>query len=287
MIPVGATRSREAHHKESVSSGSVPRGTWAGRVIVGILVVFVAAPILWLAYSAFIPKEALFSGATIPVGFTLKNFLDLLKPEVIPDLIRPLIVSLVLSGLVAVLNVGIALPAAFAIRSGTPILGAYLFLLSVPVELLLIPLYGLLKDLHLLNSPLAMVLPFLASPFTVFLIYGGLVRLPWAYVEAAKLDGANNLLIITRVIAPLLRPELTAAGVLAFAAHWNLVLYPAVVMNDQRWWTVQVALTNLLRKDPNNWGGLGAAAMLTSLPILILYVIFERRITRTIEGGLK
>ncbi len=279
MIPVA----RPHDPRERVSSGAIPRGTWFGRVVVGLLVIFIAAPMLWLAYSAFIPKEALFSGATIPVGFTMNNFLELPFAE----LIRPLIVSLVLSSLVAVLNVGIALPAAFAIRSGTPILGAYLFLLSVPVELLLIPLYGLLKDLHLLNSPLAMVLPFLASPFTVFLIYGGLVRLPWAYVEAAKLDGANNLAIIVRVIAPLLRPELTAAGVLAFAAHWNLVLYPAVVMNDQRWWTVQVALTNLLRKDPNNWGGLGAAAMLTSIPILILYVIFERRITRTIEGGLK
>jgi multiple sugar transport system permease protein len=279
LIPL----TRRTEPREPVSSGSVPRGTWTGRVIVALLVVFVAAPILWLAYSAFIPKEALFSGATIPVGFTLKNFLELPFAE----LIRPLIVSLVLSSTVAVLNVGIALPAAFAVRSGTPILGVYLFLLSIPAELLLIPLYGLLKDLHLLNNPLAMVMPFLASPFTVFLLYGGLLRLPWAYVEAAKLDGANNLAIITRVIAPLLRPELTAAGVLAFAAHWNLVLYPSVVMNDQRWWTVQVALTNLLRKDPNNWGGLGAAAMLTSIPILILYVIFERRITRTIEGGLK
>ncbi len=277
MIPL---RNQE---REAVRAGSVPRGTWAGRIVVGLLVVFVLMPIVWLAYSAFIPKEVIFSGATIPIGFTLQNFLEL----PFAGLIRPLLVSLVISGLVATLQIMIALPAAYAIRSGTPLLAVYLFLLSIPAELLLIPLYGLLQDLRLLNNPLALVMPFIASPFTVFLIYGGMVRLPWAYIEAAKLDGANNLAVMTRVVAPLLRPELTAAAVLAFAAHWNLVLYPTVVMNDQNWWTVQVALRNLLQKDPNNWGGLGAAAMLTSLPILILYVLFERRITRTIEGGLK
>jgi multiple sugar transport system permease protein len=101
------------------------------------------------------------------------------------------------------------------------------------------------------------------------------------------LDGATNLQILTRVIAPVLRPELTAAAVLGFAAHWNLVLYPRVVLNDQNWWTVQVALTELLRKNPNSWGLLGAAAMVTSIPILLMYLFFERRVTKTLEGGLK
>jgi multiple sugar transport system permease protein len=80
---------------------------------------------------------------------------------------------------------------------------------------------------------------------------------------------------------------MTAAAVLAFAAHWNLVLYPKVVVDNPAWLTVQVALVNMLRQHPNEWGRLGAAAMLTSLPILLLYLFFERRITKTLEGGLK
>jgi multiple sugar transport system permease protein len=59
------------------------------------------------------------------------------------------------------------------------------------------------------------------------------------------------------------------------------------MLNDKNWYTVQVALNELLRAEPFNWGRLGAAAMLTSLPILVLYLIFERRVTKTIEGGLK
>jgi multiple sugar transport system permease protein len=274
------TRSR----KLQTSNGtSLPRGTWLGKALVFILVIFIALPILWLAYAAFLPKEVVFNNAAIPVGFTLNNFLELPFNE----LIRPLILSMVLSTLVAFLQLAFALPAAFAIRAGTNLLWFFLLMLPISADLLIIPLYGLLKDLHLLNSPLALVLPFLVSPFTVFLLYSGLVKLPWAYVEAAKLDGASNFQIIRKVIAPLLRPELTAAGVLAFAAHWNIVLFPKVMLNDKNWYTVQVALNELLRSDPFNWGKLGAAAMLTSLPIIVLYLIFERRVTKTIEGGLK
>ncbi len=272
------------NRKLQTSNGTgLPRGTWLGKALVFMLVVFIALPILWLAYAAFLPKEVVFNNAAIPVGFTLNNFLEL----PFDNLIRPLILSMVLSTLVAFLQLAFALPAAFAIRAGTNLLWFFLLMLPISADLLIIPLYGLLKDLHLLNSPLALVLPFLVSPFTVFLLYSGLVRLPWAYVEAAKLDGASNFQIIRKVIAPLLRPELTAAGVLAFAAHWNIVLFPKVMLNDKNWYTVQVALNELLRSDPFNWGKLGAAAMLTSLPIIVLYLIFERRVTKTIEGGLK
>jgi multiple sugar transport system permease protein len=203
------------------------------------------------------------------------------------ELLRPLALSLVVSSAVVVLQLVTALPAAYALRSGVRLLPLYLLLLSVPAELLLIPLYSLLKDLKLLNNPLALVVPFIANPFIVFLLYSGIAKLPWTFVEAAKLDGATNLQILTRVIAPLLRPEMIAAGVLGFAAHWNLVLYPKVMLDNPAWWTVQVALTDMLRKDPNAWGKLGAAAMITSLPILVLYLFFESRVTKTLEGGLK
>jgi multiple sugar transport system permease protein len=270
--------------KLQTSNGTgLPRGTWLGKTLVLLLVVFIALPILWLAYAAFLPKEVVFSQQSVPVGFTLNNFLELPFNE----LIRPLILSLILSTSVAFLQLIFALPAAFAIRAGTNLLWFFLLMLPISADLLIIPLYGLLKDLHLLNSPLALVLPFLVSPFTVFLLYSGMVRLPWAFVEAAKLDGASNFQVIRKVIAPLLQPELTAAGVLAFAAHWNIVLFPKVMLNDKNWYTVQVALNELLRAEPFNWGRLGAAAMLTSLPIIVLYLVFERRVTKTIEGGLK
>jgi multiple sugar transport system permease protein len=258
----------------------LPQGTFIGRIIVAVVVFLTILPLVWLLYSSFLPKEAIFASEGIPSGFTLENYQNLPFNE----LIRPLLVSLLLSGGVAVMQLVVGLPAAYAIRSGAPLLGLYLLLLSIPAELLLVPIYGVLQGLGMLNTPWALVVPFFANPFTIFLIYSGVLRLPWAYIEAAKLDGAGTWAILSRVVAPLVKPELTAAAVLAFAAHWNLVLYPRVVSSDERWWTVQVALTDLLRKNPNEWGLIGAAAMLSSLPILVLYLLFERRVTRTIEG---
>jgi multiple sugar transport system permease protein len=107
---------------------------------------------------------------------------------------------------------------------------------------------------------------------------------PWELVEAARLDGAREGTILARVVAPVLRPELVAAAVLAFAAHWNLVLFPRVTTTEQLW-TVQVFLTDLLRTRSFEWGLLGAAALVASAPILILYLVFERRILATFEKG--
>jgi multiple sugar transport system permease protein len=254
-----------------------------GQILVVLLGIFIVLPMAWLAYSAFLPKEQVFVGDALPRGLTFDNFLSL----EFDNLLRPLMVSLVASTVVTIVQLVVSLPAAFAIRAGAPLLGVYLVLLAIPAEMLLVPLYGLLQSLGMLNEPLALIAPFLANPFTVFLLYSGLLRLPWAYIEAARIDGASEFAILRKVVAPLLRPELTAAAVLAFAAHWNLVLYPRVVENDKRWWTVQIALSELLRIKPNEWGVLGAAAIVTSLPVIILYLFFERRVTRTIEGGIK
>ena len=84
-----------------------------------------------------------------------------------------------------------------------------------------------------------------------------------------------------------MRPPVVAAGVFAFAAHWNLVLYPRVVVSDPGLWTLQTWLTDLQRKYPTDWGLLSAAALRSVLPIALLYLLFERRVVATFEEGLK
>jgi len=185
---------------------------------------------------------------------------------------------------VAQLSFGLA--AAYAIRNGARITALVLILLALPSELLLVPLYRLLQTLSLIDTFGALVVPFLASPLVVFLLLQALRRVPWELVEAARIDGASEPTILARVVAPVLRPELTAAAVLAFAAHWNLVLFPRVTTTESIW-TVQVFLSNLLRTRPFEWGLLGAAALVASAPILILYIVFEKRILTTFEAGFR
>ena len=263
-------------------SGGV--GRVLGHLFVGAILLFVALPFLWMAYAAFMPKEAVYSGELFSrVGVSLENVRALARE----GFWGRLLFSLALSSGVALLQLLTALLAAYALRAGLGLLPFYLVLMAVPAELLLVPLYGILKRLSLLETPWALVLPFAASPFAVYLVYQAMRAIPEELLEAARLDGAGHRVLLGRILLPLVRPSLVAAGVLAFAAHWNLVLYPRVVVSDPRFWTVQTWLTDLQRKYPTDWGLLSAAALLSVLPIALLYLLFERRVVATFEEGLK
>jgi multiple sugar transport system permease protein len=250
------------------------------RLVAALFTLFVAVPLVWIVYAAFIPAEALVQANIATFGFTLQHFVDLLPT----GLWRALGVSLATTGTAVLGQLVFGLGAAYALRNGLRLLALVMLLLALPSELLLVPLYRQLQGLGVIDTPLALVLPFLASPIVIFLLLQGLRRVPWEVVEAARLDGAGELTIVGRVVAPILRPELVATGVLAFAAHWNLVLYPRI-MTGESLWTVQVFLTELLRTRPFEWGLLAAAALVASLPIVVLYIVFEKRIIETFEAG--
>ncbi len=253
------------------------------RLVTLAFAMFVAAPLLWLLYAAFLPPEAILFANLRPTGVTLANFSELMGTGIW----RAMGVSLLATGLTVLGQLGTGLLAAYAIRAGFPLMSLVLFVLVLPLELLLVPLYRQLQALGLLDSLAVLIVPFLASPLVIFLLLQSLRRLPWELVEAARLDGAGEVTIVTRVIAPLLRPELAATAVLAFAAHWNLVLYPRVMAGERSLWTVQVFLADLLRSRPLDWGLLGAAAFVTTIPMFILYILFEKRIVAVFESSFK
>lgn len=253
------------------------------QAVVVLACLFVGLPILWLLYAAFLPPEAVLEARLVPRGLSLANFR--LLPE--SGVFRSLGLSLLASGATVLGQLLVGLAAAYAMWTGLRLLPLVLAVLVLPAELLLVPLYRELQVFGLLDTFWALVLPFLASPLVIFLLHQALQRLPWDLVEAASLDGARHGTILLRVVAPLLRPELAAAGVLGFAAHWNLVLYPKVMAGERSLWTVQVFLNELIKNRPLDWGLLGAAAFVTTLPLLVLYAVFEERIVKVFETTFK
>jgi multiple sugar transport system permease protein len=171
-------------------------------------------------------------------------------------------------------------------RTGLKLLPVILLVLALPSELFLIPLYRELRVMQLLDTLWALMLPFLASPLVIFLLAQALKRIDWEIFEAAHIDGADHWTVMWRIVVPLLRSELLAAGIIGFAAHWNLVLFPKVVISEPTLWTIQVFLNELLKNQPLEWGLLGAAALVSTLPILMLYLFFEQRIIKVFELSL-
>ena len=253
------------------------------RILAFIFCSFVALPILWMLYSAFLPAEAILYLDMTTFGFSLANFQQAFQSGIW----RALAISLLVSGATVALQLVTGLMIAYALRAGLKLRWLVLFSLAIPSELLMVPLYRELQIFGLLNTLWALVLPFAASPLIIFLLYQSLGRLPWALVEAAHLDGASELRITFGILAPLLRPEMLAAAILAFAAHWNLVLFPKVMIDQEHLYTVQVFLNQLLRDHPLDWGLLGAASLLATLPLVLLYLMFEQRITQVFESSFK
>lgn len=249
------------------------------RIVAALFAAFVALPLVWLAYLGFLPPGAVLEARLLPSGVSLANFAELAGS----GLARALVLSLAVSGVTVAGQLVLGLAAAYAIWLGLRARWAVLLTLVLPVELLLIPLYGLLDRLSLLDTIFALVLPFLARPVVIFLLLQALRRFPIELLEAAALDGARHPTLLARVVAPVMAPHLTAAGVLGFAAHWNMVLFPRVMVTDRELWTVNLWLAELLRGRPLEWGLLGAAALLATLPLVVAFLLLERPILRAFD----
>lgn len=165
---------------------------------------------------------------------------------------------------------------------------ALLTTLMLPFEIRMIPLYFLMKDLHLSDSLLALIVPFLAGGFGTFLMRQFISTIPDDLIDAARVDGANEFTIFWRIVLPLCGPALAALAVLTALWRWNDVLWPLLVISDKNNFTVTLGLAIAGRAQGIYTGVALANATLAILPIILLYLLLQRYIIRGITlTGLK
>ncbi|QGN58705.1 carbohydrate ABC transporter permease [Nostocoides sp. HKS02] len=154
--------------------------------------------------------------------------------------------------------------------------------LLVPGVVTFVPLFVLVTNLGLTNTLPGLILPFLVSPFGVFLMRQFILGLPRDLLDAGRVDGAGELRIFARIFLPLCGPALATLGILTFLGSWNNFLWPLVVAQQEDKYTLPVALA-LYAKGQNStqYGLLLAGATVVVLPILAIFLVFQRRV---IEG---
>jgi len=154
--------------------------------------------------------------------------------------------------------------------------------LMIPGVVTFVPLFVLVANAGLIDSLPGLILPFLVSPFGVFLMRQFIMGLPRDLLDAGRVDGAGELRIFARIILPLCGPALATLGILTFLGSWNNFLWPLVVAQTEDTYTLPVALA-LYSKGQNstNYGLLLAGATVVVLPILAVFLAFQRRF---IEG---
>jgi multiple sugar transport system permease protein len=159
----------------------------------------------------------------------------------------------------------------------------------VPFESYMIPLYLQLNAIKWINTYQGIVLPTLFLSFGIFLMRQHVASaIPTDYLEAARIDGASEWWILWRVITPLSLPALSAIGIFAFIQAWGAFIWPLLVANDQLLFNMEVGLTAFQFKFSSDYGKLMAGSVISTLPMLVIFLILRRRIIDSVAlTGLK
>ncbi|WP_226972052.1 MULTISPECIES: carbohydrate ABC transporter permease [unclassified Thermosynechococcus] len=160
--------------------------------------------------------------------------------------------------------------------------------LVIPFQLLVIPIFLILKAGHLINTYGALILPTAANGFGVFLMRQFFLTLPVALEEAALLDGANRWQVLWHILLPLSRPALVTLFIFTFIGEWNDLFKPLVFTTKPELITVQLSLANFQEQFTNDWPLMMAAAVIATVPVMILFILGQRQLIRGIATtGLK
>jgi ABC-type glycerol-3-phosphate transport system permease component len=284
-IALGATAGHQASRPPRRARG---RATVLREAVLIGVSVLVAAPVAWMALAILRAPRALFAGS-LPFPPHLANIAHALAELPWGQLLLHTVtmaigVSLgqLLTGLLAAYGLACW---RFPGRRLLLILVAGSWL--VPFQVTILPNYVLLSRLGLLNSVAGVIVPQLSSAFAVMLLRQHLKDFPAELLEAARVDGLSSWSILWRVVVPNLAPALAALEILLFIGAWNEYLWPLIVYNSPDS-VLQVGIRYLLNVNNPDYGALLAAAGLATLPLLVLYLILQRRVVDAfVRSGLR
>ena len=252
-------------------------------------------PTIWMLSLSLQPNEILARTTTntgyglVPYPFTLENYINLLSLGNTPRwFFNSLIVATGMTAVTLILSTtaGYAL-ARIPFRGRALVFILILGGLMVPEQVIFIPLYTMFADWDLHNTYTAMIIPRLAVPLGVFLMMQFFRSIPEEVEEAAVLDGAGRWAIFTRIMLPLSVPAITTLAIITFLYAWNDYLWPLVSAQRQEMYTITVGLGSIQSNfaQTEGLGRLMASGVMASLPVIALFIVFQRFVIRGIAMG--
>jgi multiple sugar transport system permease protein len=263
------------------------------------MIVLIVFAILWLIPSLFALKTALTDNGTSALGAgpiiasfspTLHSFASLFQAG---DIWNWYIASAITSVITAALTVFFASMAAYALsrfrfRGRNTVFLLIVLGIMIPTQVLIVPIFQELGAVNLLNTYWGVILPQVPAVIAVFIFKQFFDGIPRDLEEAARIDGANRWRVYWSVILPLSRPVIAAVTILTFVGVWNNLLLPLFVVANPNLMTIPVGLATVQGSFGQRYSDIQAGAILGALPLVVLYVLFQRQIVEGVTGsGLK
>lgn len=263
--------------------------TW---VFVGLVTLICALPLYWLILSSIKPIELLAQVSFIPQQVTLQNYAEAFASPVPRWLFNTVLIAV----LTTALGLAVATLAAFGFaryrfRGKTVLFALVIASLAIPEYASVLPTFAIMRELVLLNTYAAVVLPMAANALVLFLLRQYFTQLPAELFDAARIDGASEIRVFWSVALPLVRPGLGAAGLILFLSSWNAYLLPLVMMNRTEDFTIPVGLAFLHSQlntgymEISPWGAVTAGTVLSIMPLIICLMLMQRHFVAGLTAG--
>lgn len=249
-------------------------------------------PVVWMVAASFMRRQDVTSSVKLwPPVWKPHNYVEIFTDF---NLDHYFLNSVFIVGSIVGLNllfcsmVGYSL-AKFEFPGRSLIFGFILSTIMVPFTAILIPLYLIVRDFHWINTYQALIIPFSMSAFGIFLMRQFMMAIPDDYLDAARVDGASEIGIFLRIVLPLSGPALTSLAIITFVTYWDEFLWPLVVTTTDKYRPLTVGLAKFQDEYGTQWHLLMAGAVVTAVPVVILFLVLQRRFFEAAGGlaGLK
>ncbi|MDO4622074.1 MAG: carbohydrate ABC transporter permease [Eubacteriales bacterium] len=255
--------------------------TFLKNVLSWIISIIMLVPLALIVVNAFKPdSEALTLSLTLPKVWTFDNFAVVVEKG---KLLRSFLNSFLYAGSATLITILLGSMAAyvFSRRRGRKETLVYMYMvLGIVIPINYVALMKVMQVTHLNNKAIGIILLYTAMqlPFTVFLLYGFVSKVPVELDEAAVIDGCGPFRLFFRIVMPMMRSSMVTAGVLCFLNTWNEFVMPLYFLNSSEKWPMTLAVYNFFGQYEKSWNLICADILLTCLPVIILYLVCQKYI---------
>lgn len=292
MIAATSHRSERATTDKHSSRRLIKRRlrSYTTHSVLVLLAAVMLMPFGWMVLTSFKPANDVF--ASPPVFISENASFDAYRDVLDDGLLRNIVNTAVYASGSTVLRLFVSAMAGFAFakyrfKGRDWIFGYVISTMVIPFTVLMVPTFILLRQLNLLNTQVGLIVPTAASAFGVFFMRQYMMAVPDEIIDAARIDGASEWRIFRSIVIPVIKPGMIALGLVFFMQSWNDYVWPLIVLREQASFTLPLAIRGMVAP------GLGrpiyqnqmAGSVISIIPLLILFLVFQRRVVEGIAGG--